>query len=97
MHARRSPVGGVPEAALCRVSGREHVLPRQGFPLTMLIGTASQPGFTGPPDDLLRKIFDGHWDMTGGNLDGPLTLPRPDEEWDYKAAPEGPEACEAAR
>ncbi|MET9444430.1 DUF6042 family protein [Streptomyces sp. NPDC006610] len=28
-------------------SGWEHVLPRQGFPLTMLIGTTSQPGFTG--------------------------------------------------
>ncbi|WP_031487965.1 DUF6042 family protein [Streptomyces bicolor] len=28
-------------------SGWDHVLPRQGFPLTMLIGIASQPDFTG--------------------------------------------------
>ncbi|MFD5661022.1 DUF6042 family protein [Streptomyces hirsutus] len=40
-------------------SGWDHVLPRQGFPLTMLIGTASQPGFTGSLDDLLQEIFDG--------------------------------------
>ncbi|MFJ3581713.1 DUF6042 family protein [Streptomyces sp. NPDC090127] len=79
------------------VSGWEHVLPRQGFPLTMLIGTACQPGFTGSLDDLVHEIFDGHWDMIGGNLDGPLTFSWPDEEWDYEAAPEGREACEAAR
>ncbi len=79
------------------VSGWEHVLPRQGFPLTMLIGTACQPGFTGSLDDLLQEIFDGHWDMIGGDLDGALTFSWPDEEWDYEAAPEGREACEAAR
>ncbi|MFC7220365.1 DUF6042 family protein [Streptomyces polyrhachis] len=79
------------------VSGWEHVLPRQGFPLTMLIGTACQPGFTGSLDDLVHEIFDGHWDMIGGDLDGPLTFSWPDEEWDYEAAPEGREACEAAR
>ncbi|MFD4955194.1 DUF6042 family protein [Streptomyces sp. NPDC058451] len=79
------------------VSGWEHVLPRQGFPLTMLIGTASQPGFTGTLDDLLHEIFDGHWDMIGGDLDSPLTFSWPDEEWDYEAAPEGREACEADR
>ncbi|WP_052869782.1 DUF6042 family protein [Streptomyces niger] len=79
------------------VSGWEHVLPRQGFPLTMLIGTASQPGFTGSLDDLVHEIFDGYWDMIGGDLDGPLTFSWPDEEWDYEAAPEGREACEAAR
>ncbi|GAA2065025.1 hypothetical protein GCM10009801_10010 [Streptomyces albiaxialis] len=39
------------------VSGWEHVLPRQGFPLTMLIGTASQPGSTGSLDDLLQEIL----------------------------------------
>ncbi|WP_432108214.1 DUF6042 family protein [Streptomyces sp. AA1529] len=79
------------------VSGWEHVLPRQGFPLTMLMGTACQPGFTGSPDDLLQEIFDGHWDMIGGDLDGALTFSWPDEEWDYEAVPEGREACEATR
>ncbi|MFD5748980.1 DUF6042 family protein [Streptomyces sp. NPDC127033] len=79
------------------VSGWEHVLPRQGFPLTMLIGTACQPGFTGSLDDLLHEIFGGHWDMIGGDLDGELSFSWPDEEWDYEAAPEGREACEAAR
>ncbi|MFL4910601.1 DUF6042 family protein [Streptomyces sp. MMS24-I2-30] len=79
------------------VSGWEHVLPRQGFPLTMLIGTACQPGFTGSLDDLVHELFDGHWDMIGGYLDGALTFSWPDEEWDYEAAPEGREACEAAR
>lgn len=78
------------------VSGWEHVLPRQGFPLTMLIGTACQPGFTGSLDDLVHEIFDGHWDMIGGDLDGALTFSWPDEEWD-EAAPEGREAYEAAR
>ncbi|WP_318212202.1 DUF6042 family protein [Streptomyces sp. SJL17-1] len=78
-------------------SGWEHVLPRQGFPLTMLISTASQPGFTGSLDDLLQEFFDGHWRMIGGNLDGPLTFSWPDEEWDYNEAPEGREACEADR
>jgi hypothetical protein len=63
----------------------------------MLIGTASQPGFTGSLDDLLQEIFDGHWDMIGGNLDGALTFSWPDEEWDYEEAPEGREACEANR
>ncbi|MEU4081271.1 hypothetical protein DEJ45_00100 [Streptomyces venezuelae] len=79
------------------VSGWEHVLPRQGFPLTMLISTACQPGFTGSLDDLLQESFDGHWNMIGGDLDGALTFSWPDEEWDYEAAPEGREACEAAR
>lgn len=69
-------------------SGWDHVLPRQGFPLTMLIGTASQPGFTGSLDDLLQEIFGGHWDMIGGDLDGVLTFSWPDEEWDYEEAPE---------
>ncbi|WP_019356627.1 DUF6042 family protein [Streptomyces sp. AA1529] len=78
-------------------SGWEHVLPRQGFPLTMLMGTACQPGFTGSPDDLLQEIFDGHWDMIGGDLDGALTFSWPDEEWNYEAVPEGREACEATR
>lgn len=78
------------------VSGWEHVLPRQGFPLTMLIGTASQPGFTGSLDDLLREVFDGHWDMIGGGLDSALTFSWPDEEWDYEEAPEGREASEAS-
>lgn len=79
------------------VSGWDHVLPRQGFPLTMLIGTACQPGFIGSLDDLVQEIFDGHWDMIGGDLDGALTFSWPDEKWDYEAAPEGREACEAAR
>ncbi|MFE7116805.1 DUF6042 family protein [Streptomyces sp. NPDC057654] len=79
------------------VSGWEHVLPRQGFPLTLLIGTASQPGFTGSLDDLLQEIFDGHWDMIGGDLDAALTFSWPDEEWDYEEAPEGREASEAKR
>ncbi|MEU1520493.1 DUF6042 family protein [Streptomyces sp. NPDC005811] len=76
-------------------SGWDHVLPRQGFPLTMLIGTASQPGFTGSLDGLLQELFDGHWDMIGGDLDGVLTFSWPDEEWDYEEAPEGREANEA--
>ncbi|QCX73847.1 hypothetical protein C9F11_00720 [Streptomyces sp. YIM 121038] len=78
-------------------SGWDHVLPRQGFALTMLIGTACQPGFAGSLDDLVLEIFGGHWDMIGGDLDGPLTFSWPDEEWDDEAAPEGREACEAAR
>ncbi|MFI5828476.1 DUF6042 family protein [Streptomyces sp. NPDC051578] len=78
-------------------SGWDHVLPRQGFPLTMLIGTASQPGFTGSLDDLLQEIFDGRWDMIGGDLDGALTFSWPNEQWDYEDAPEGPEANEAHR
>ncbi|MGW2863624.1 DUF6042 family protein [Streptomyces sp. NPDC001205] len=78
-------------------AGWEHVLPRQGLALTMLIGTASQTGFTGSLDDLLHELFGGHWEMIGGDLDSPLTFSRPDEEWDYEAAPEGPKACEAAR
>ncbi|MEU2282379.1 DUF6042 family protein [Streptomyces sp. NPDC013178] len=78
-------------------SGWDHVLPCQGFPLTMLIGTASQPDFTGSLDDLLQEIFDGHWDMIGGDLDGALTFSWPDEEWDYEEAPEGREANEAHR
>jgi hypothetical protein len=45
-----------PSAGQCRdlslhndwfVSGWEHVLPRQALALTMLMGTASQPGATG--------------------------------------------------
>ncbi|MEV0280145.1 DUF6042 family protein [Streptomyces sp. NPDC050610] len=79
------------------MSGWEHVLPRQGFPLTLLIGTASQPDFTGSLDDLLQEICDGHWDMIGGDLDGALTFSWPDEEWDYEEAPEGREASEANR
>lgn len=78
-------------------SGWDHVLPRQGFPLTMLIGTASQSGFTGSLDDLLQEIFGGHWRMIGGDLDGALTFSWPDEEWDYEEAPEGRDACEASR
>lgn len=78
-------------------SGWDHVLPRQGFPLTMLIGTASQPDFTGSLDDFLQEIFEGHWDMIGGDLDGVLTFSWPDEEWDYEEAPEGREANEAHR
>jgi hypothetical protein len=76
-------------------SGWDHVLPRQGFPLTMLIGTASRSGFTGSLDDLLQETFGGRWDMIGGDLDGALTFSWPDEEWDYEEAPEGREACEA--
>ncbi|GAA4803215.1 DUF6042 family protein [Streptomyces ziwulingensis] len=79
------------------VSGWEHVLPRQGFPLSMLVGTACRPGFTGSLDDLVHEIFDGHWDMIGGDLDGALTFSWPDEEWDYENAPEGREANEANR
>ncbi|MFJ4868975.1 hypothetical protein [Streptomyces sp. NPDC088757] len=41
-------------------SGREHALPRQGLPLTTLIGTASRPGFTGSPDDLVEEILAAH-------------------------------------
>jgi hypothetical protein len=78
-------------------SGWDHILPRQGFPLAMLIGTASRSGFTGSLDDLVRDAFDGHWDMIGGNLDGALTFSWPDEEWDYEGAPEGREACETSR
>ncbi|RVU15015.1 hypothetical protein EOT10_39990 [Streptomyces antnestii] len=78
-------------------SGWDHVLPRQGFPLTMLIGTASQPDFTGSLDDLLQEVFEGHWDMIGGDLDGALSFSWPDEEWDYTEAPEGREASEANR
>ncbi|MGX1675989.1 DUF6042 family protein [Streptomyces sp. NPDC055400] len=63
----------------------------------MLIGTASQPGFTGSLDDLLQEVFEGHWDMIGGDLDGALTFSWPDEEWDYDEAPEGREASEANR
>ncbi|MFD9860122.1 DUF6042 family protein [Streptomyces alboflavus] len=76
-------------------TGWEHVLPRQGFPLTMLISTASQPGFTGSLDDVLQEVLDGHWDMIGGDLDGALTFSWPDTEWDYEEAPEGREAFEA--
>ena len=54
-------------------------------------------GFTGSLDDLLEEIFDGHWDMIGGDLDGALTFSWPDEEWDYEEVPEGHEACEADR
>ncbi|GAA2482194.1 hypothetical protein GCM10010406_18020 [Streptomyces thermolineatus] len=78
-------------------SGWEHVLPRQGFPLTMLIGTASRPGFSGSLDDLLQEIFGSHRDVIGGDLDSALTFSWPDEEWDYEEAPEGREACEASR
>lgn len=78
-------------------SGWEYVLPRQGFPLAMLIGTACQPGFTGCLDDLLHEVFDGHWGMIGGDLDGALTFSWPDEEWDYQEAPEGRDANEARR
>ena len=95
---------GNPSAGQCRdlslhndwfVSGWEHVLPRQALALTMLMGTASQPGVTGSLDDLLQEIFDGHWDMIGGDLDGALTFTWHAEEWDYEEAPEGREACEA--
>ncbi|WP_097914178.1 DUF6042 family protein [Streptomyces sp. b84] len=79
------------------VSGWEHVLPRQALALTMLMGTASQPGFAGSLDDLLQELCDGHWDMIGGDLDGALTFTWHGEEWDYEEAPEGREACEAAR
>ncbi|MER6017732.1 DUF6042 family protein [Streptomyces anulatus] len=79
------------------VSGWEHVLPRQALALTMLMGTAAQPGFTGSLDDLLQEVCDGHWDMIGGDLDGALTFTWHGEEWDYEEAPEGREACEANR
>lgn len=78
-------------------SGWEHVLPRQGFPLTMLVGTASQSGYTGSLDDLLDAVFGGDRDMIGGTLDGALTFSWPDGEWDYTEAPEGREAWEEAR
>ncbi|MFE9240520.1 DUF6042 family protein [Streptomyces sp. NPDC007007] len=77
------------------VSGWEHVLPRQALALTMLMGTASQPGVTSSLDDLFQEIFDGHWDMIGGDLDGALTFTWHAEEWDYEEAPEGREASEA--
>ncbi|MEW2625626.1 DUF6042 family protein [Streptomyces sp. NPDC048106] len=80
-----------------RLSGWDHVLPRQGFPLTMLIGTASQPDFTGSLDELLQELFEGHWDMIGGDLDGAHTFSWPDEEWDYEETPERREANEAHR
>ncbi|WP_432087547.1 DUF6042 family protein [Streptomyces sp. bgisy095] len=81
-------------------SGWTHVLPRQAFPLTMLISTASQPDFTGSLDELLEEAFDGHWDMLGGDLDAALTFSWPDdewddEEWDGEDAPEGREEFEA--
>ncbi|MFF4174242.1 DUF6042 family protein [Streptomyces sp. NPDC001744] len=76
-------------------TGWEHVLPRQGMPLTMLISTAGRYGFTGTPDDLLREVFDGHWKLLGGDLDAPLTFAWPDGEWDHTEAPEGREAFEA--
>ncbi|MGW4232216.1 DUF6042 family protein [Streptomyces sp. NPDC004980] len=79
------------------VSGWDYVLPRQALALTMLMGTASQPGFTGTLDDLLHEIFDGHWDMIGGDLDGALTFTWHGEKWDYEEAPEGREACGADR
>ncbi|MFD7900572.1 DUF6042 family protein [Streptomyces sp. NPDC059743] len=72
-------------------------MPRQALALTMLMGTASQPGFTGSLDDLLQEIFGGRWDMIGGDLDGALTFTWHGEEWDYEEAPEGREACEADR
>ncbi|MFG3529984.1 DUF6042 family protein [Streptomyces sp. NPDC047917] len=78
-------------------SGWAHVLPRQCFALTMLIGTASQPGCTGSLDDLLQEVFAGQWDMIGGDLDSALTFSWPDAEWDYEEAPEGREAFEANR
>lgn len=76
-------------------SGWDHVLPRQGLPLTMLIGTASQSGFTGSLDDLMQEIFEGHWAMIGGDLDSALTFSWPDGEGDHTEAPEGREASEA--
>ncbi|WUG05383.1 DUF6042 family protein (plasmid) [Streptomyces sp. NBC_00467] len=79
------------------VSGWDHVLPRQGFPLTMPIWTASQPDFTGSLDDLVHEVFGGRGDMLGGTLDSALTFSWPDEEWDYESAPEGRDACEASR
>ncbi|MBO7939277.1 hypothetical protein JTP77_025665 [Streptomyces sp. S9] len=78
-------------------SGWDHVMLRQGFALTMLIGTASQPGFTGSLDDLPQEIFEGYWDMIGGDLDGALTFSWPDEEGDDEGAPEGRDANEAYR
>jgi hypothetical protein len=78
-------------------AGWEHVLPRQGFPLTMLLATASHSGFTGSLDDLLRDLFGGHWRLMGGGLDSPLTFSWPEEEWDHEDAPEGREAHEARR
>ncbi|MFI5802022.1 DUF6042 family protein [Streptomyces sp. NPDC051561] len=77
-------------------SGWDHVLPRQGVALTMLIGTASQ-GFTGSLDELMQEAFDGHWDMIGGDLDGTLTFFWPDGQWHYEDEPAGREASEAAR
>ncbi|WP_243081613.1 DUF6042 family protein [Streptomyces sp. 891-h] len=68
-----------------------------GLPADRADRDACQPGSTGSLDDLVHEIFDGHWDMIRGDLDGPLTFSWPDEEWDYEAAPEGREACEAAR
>ncbi|KAA6215647.1 DUF6042 family protein [Streptomyces filamentosus] len=76
-------------------TGWEHVLPRQGLPLTMLIGTASQPGCTGSLDDVLQEVFDGHWAMIGGDLEGALSFRWSDEEWDHEEEPEGREAYEA--
>ncbi|MGW6309101.1 DUF6042 family protein [Streptomyces niveus] len=71
-------------------SGWDHVLPRESFPLTMLIGTASQPGFTGSLDDLLQEIFESHWDMIGGDLvDDPDLLCRgwsADTQWFTRSA-----------
>lgn len=40
-------------------SGWYQVLPRKGLPLAMPIGTASRPGFTGPPDGLLQEVSGG--------------------------------------
>ncbi|MGW7433359.1 DUF6042 family protein [Streptomyces sp. NPDC054861] len=78
-------------------AGWQHVLPCQSFPLAMLIATASQPGFTGSLDDLLEELFDGDWNMLGGDLDSALTFFWPDSEEDPEEEPEGRQASEAKR
>lgn len=58
-------------------SGWHHLLPRQGFPLHILVATATVHDMDGDLDELLLEQFDGAWDMLQGGLDDPVcwTLP----------------------
>lgn len=53
-------------------AGWQLILPRQAFPLHMLVASATVHELEGGLDTLLRVLLGGEWDMLLGGLDAPV-------------------------